>query len=148
MRKQEKVENEETVEEARAGLEAVQEAIDIMQKFYKTAAKEEVDLEFAQKKRGPLNDMPDSGFDAGEAYKGAQGESGGVIGMLEVIEGDFKRTITETEKSEKKARDDHFNFLTETEKSLAEKNMAHDQKDKQHANAIEELEEDKENLDA
>lgn len=147
MRKQEKVENEETIDEAEAGLEAVQEAIDIMQKFYKTAAKEDVNLELAQEKRGPLDDMPDSGFDAGEAYKGAQGESGGVIGMLEVIEGDFKRTITETEKSEKKAKDDHFNFLTETEKSLAEKNMAHEQKDKQHVNVVDELDDDKTNLD-
>merc|ERR1719171_615464 len=146
MRKQEKDENKETVDEAKAGLEAVQEAIDIMQKFYKTAANEEVDLEFAQEKRGPPDDMPDSGFDAGEAYTGAQGESGGVIGMLEVIEGDFKRTITETERSEEKATDDHFKFLTETEKSLAEKNMAREQKDQQHGNAVEELADDKENL--
>lgn len=148
MRKQEKLENEETIEEGKAGLEAVQEAIDIMQKFYKTAAKEQVDLKLTQAKRGPLDDMPDSGFDAGEAYTGAGAESGGVIGMLEIIEGDFERTITETQKSEKKAEDDHFNFLTETEKSLAEKDMAHDQKKKQHDNAVEELEEDKENLDA
>lgn len=148
MRKQEKLENEETVIEAKAGLEAVQEAIDIMQKFYKTAAKEEVDLKLTQSVQSPLEDMPDSGFDAGEAYKGAQGESGGVIGMLEVIEGDFKRTIKETESAEKRARDDHFDFLTETEKSLAEKNMAKEQKEKQKDAAVDELESDEESLDA
>ena len=47
-----------------------------------------------------------------------------VIGMLEVIEGDFQRTISETEKAEKQAAQDHTAFMTETGKSLAEKEQA------------------------
>jgi hypothetical protein len=148
MRKQEKLENEETVLQAKTGLEAVQEAIDIMKKFYKTAAKEEVDLSLAQTGRGPADDMPDSGFKAGEAYQGAQGESTGVIGMLEVIEGDFQRTIKETEKAEKQADDDHKAFLAETDKSLAEKNTAHEEKEKQKDAAVDELADDSETLDS
>jgi len=135
MRKQEKSENEATVMEAEAGLEAVSEAIDILDKFYKTAAKEEVDLGLIQ---GPLDDMPDAGFDSGEAYTGAGGESGGILGMLDVIKSDFSRTIKETQKAEATNEKEYQNFMTESGKSLAEKTMAEEQKTKQKDNAIEE----------
>jgi hypothetical protein len=138
LRKQEHAENEATVMEAEAGHEAVSEAIDILDKFYKTAAKEEVDLGLIQK--GPLDDMPDAGFDSGEAYTGAGGESGGILGMLDVIKSDFERTIKETNKAEKTNEKEYQNFMTESGKSLAEKNMAHEQKTKQKDNAIEEYE--------
>merc|ERR1719276_173204 len=124
--------------EATAGLEAVEQAIDILDKFYKTAAKEKVDLGLVQK--GPLDDAPDSGFDNGEAYTGAGGESGGILGMLDVIKSDFERTISQTEKAEASAEEEYMSFMTETGRSLAEKNMAHDQKTKQKDTAIEELE--------
>merc|ERR1719272_2544802 len=89
VRTQEKAENEDTVTVAKEGREAVASAIDILDKFYKTSAKEEVELSLAQ--RGPADDAPDAGFKTGEAYKGASGEAGGVIGMLEVIQSDFDR---------------------------------------------------------
>merc|ERR1719420_2492054 len=105
--------------EAEAGLEAVEEAIDILDKFYKTKAKEEVNLTFVQ--RGPADDAPSLGFKSGEAYKGAGAESGGIIGMMEVIKSDFERTISETKKAEAAAEKEHLEFMTETSKSLAEK---------------------------
>jgi len=143
MRAEEKAENEVTVEEAGAGLEAINMAIDILDKFYKTAAKSKVDLSLAQ---GPMDDAPGAGFEAGEAYTGAGGESGGILGMMDVIKSDFERTISETEKAEKKAETDHRNFMTETGKSLAEKTMAEEQKDDQHANTVEELDSARESL--
>jgi len=96
-------------------------AIDILDKFYKTSAKAKVDLSLAQ---GPLDDAPDAGFDNGEAYQGAGAESGGIIGMMEVIQSDFERTISETNKAEAAAEKDHLEFTTETQKSLAEKKVA------------------------
>merc|ERR1719478_1185490 len=120
-RKEEKAENANTVSEAKAGLAAVNMAIDILDKFYKTSAKAKVDLSLAQ---GPLDDAPDAGFDNGEAYKGAGAESGGIIGMMEVIQSDFERTITETQKAEKEAEQDHLEFMTESGMSLAEKTTA------------------------
>merc|ERR1719454_1424615 len=126
-RKEEHDENMNTISEAKAGLEAVTMAIDILDKFYKTSAKAEVDLSLAQ---GPLDDAPDAGFEIGEAYKGAQAEKGGIIGMMEVIQSDFERTIAETQKAEKQAEQDHLEFMTETGKSLAEKNVAKKEKTK------------------
>merc|ERR1719305_1395109 len=118
-------ENANTVTEAKAGLDAVKMAIDILDKFYKTSAKAKVDLSLAQ---GPLDDAPDAGFDNGEAYKGAGGEAGGIIGMMEVIQSDFERPISETKKAEAQAEKEHLEFMTETSKSLAEKNMAKKEK--------------------
>jgi len=137
MRTEEKTENEATVLEAKAGLEAVNQAIDILDKFYKTAAKEKVDLGLIQ---GPLDDAPDAGFGEGEAYTGAGGESGGILGMLDVIKGDFERTISATEKAEATAETEYQAFVTESSKSLAEKKMAEEQKSKQKDDAAEEYE--------
>jgi uncharacterized coiled-coil protein SlyX len=121
IRAEEKVENTNTVKEAEFGLSAVQEAIKILERFYATAKKASVEYSLAQ---GPLDDMPDAGFDAGEAYTGAGGTAGGIVGMLEVIESDFIRTIKETEKAEEKATEDHYVSMTEAGKSLAQKEMA------------------------
>jgi len=124
-RKEESAENDNTVKEAKAGLDAVKMAIDILDKFYKTSAKASVDLSLAQ---GPLDDAPDAGFEIGEAYKGAGAESGGIIGMMEVIQSDFERTISETKKAEAAAEKEHLEFMTETSKSLAEKTVAQKEK--------------------
>lgn len=137
MRQDEKEENKATVEEAQIGLEAINMAIDILDKFYKKAAKSKVDLDLMQ---GPADDAPGAGFDIGEAYTGAGGESGGIIGMMDVIKSDFERTIKVTTEAEAKAEADYQNFMTESGKSLAEKEVANAEKTKQHDDAVEKLE--------
>jgi len=144
MRKEETAENQATVMEAEAGLEAVNEAIDILDKFYKTAAKESVDLGLVQK--GPLDDAPDSGFDNGEAYTGAGGESGGILGMLDVIKSDFERTVSVTNKAESSNEKEYQKFMKESSISLVEKQMAEELKTKQRDDALEELESADEDL--
>jgi uncharacterized coiled-coil DUF342 family protein len=139
MREDEKTENENTIQEAGFGLDAVKSAIDILDKFYKTAAKEKVDLGLIQK--GPADDAPGMAFDIGEEYTGAGGESGGILGMLDVIKSDFERTIKMTTEAEEKAKDEYRNFMTESGKAEAEKKMSHDEKVKQKDKAVEDLEE-------
>jgi len=126
-RSEEKKENAVTVQEAKAGLDAVKMAIDILDKFYKTASKSKVDLSLAQ---GPADDAPKTSFETGDAYTGAGAESGGVIGMMEVIQSDFERTISETNKAEDEAQKAHQKFKTESSMSLAEKETASKQKTK------------------
>lgn len=143
LRKDEKAENEATVKEAEFGLEAVDMAIDVLDKFYKKAKKAEVDLSMLQ---GPADDAPGLGFDAGEAYTGAQGGSTGIIGMMEVIRSDFTRTIEETQAAEDAAEQEHRTFMTESGMSLAEKEESQKAKSSQRDDAVDKLEKAEEDL--
>jgi len=144
LRKEESEENEATLLEANAGLDAVKMAIDVLDKFYKTVDDAKVDLSLAQ--QGPADDAPDAGFDIGEAYTGAQGAATGIIGMLDVIKSDFERTISETGKEEAEAEKEHLEFMTKTGVSLSEKKMATEQKTKYKDDAEEQLEDATESL--
>merc|ERR1719272_635777 len=142
LRADEHTENEATVKEAEEGQEAVSMAIDILSKFYKTAAKAEV---LAQ---GPFDDAPDAGFEGGEAYKGAGAESGGILGMLDVILSDFKRTISETNKAETAAQQEFLEFERASKISLAQKNVARDAKAEQLNKTLDQIAEDQASLES
>merc|ERR1719428_376441 len=144
MRADEKAENEATIKEAEEGVEAVSMAIDILSKFYKTAAKAKVE-ELLQ---GPMDDAPDAGFESGEAYKGKGAESGGILGMLDVILSDFKRTIRETTKAEAIAQQEFLEFERETKISLTEKNTARDAKQEHLTKTLDAIAEDKASMES
>merc|ERR1740121_3368128 len=127
------------------GIAAVSEAIDILMKFYGTAANSEVSM--LAKKKGPEEDAPET-FKAGEAYHGDQGANEGITGMLEVIKSDFERTVTETEKAEQQAEQDHLAFMTESGKSKAQKEVAKKERTKQKDETMEKLSSDQEDLDS
>jgi hypothetical protein len=143
VRKEEKAENKATVKSAEEGKEAIEKAIDILDKFYKGAAKEKVSLVQAH---GPKDDAPDAGFKNDEAYKGAQSGAEGVMGMLEVILGDFDRTIKETKKAEDEAEQDHKSFTAETKASLKSKEETEKAKKKEKSDADDSFDKDKESL--
>merc|ERR1719395_245368 len=117
-------------------------AIDILTKFYKTAAKAEVSMV-----QGPADDAPNAGFKAFEAYKGAQGAATGILGMMDVIKSDFERTIKVIEEEEAKAQAEFDAFMTETGKSLAEKNTALEEKQSYLDDTLEKLGSAQEKLD-
>mmetsp|Transcript_117765 Transcript_117765/g.203833 ORF Transcript_117765/g.203833 Transcript_117765/m.203833 type:complete len:770 (-) Transcript_117765:47-2356(-) len=144
-RAKESEENKITVEEAKVGLEAINNATDIIFKFYATAAKESVNLSLAQ---GPMDDAPDAGFKNGEAYIASQGEASGILGMMDVIKSDFERTISETIAAEAQAVNDHLAFMTETGKSLQEKSVAKTEKKKLFDEAVVDLGSASDSLDA
>lgn len=147
MRDTEMAENQETLAEAEAGREATMDAIKILSDFYKTVSKEEVDLGFVQKNgKGPMDDAPDAGFETGDSYQGGQGESGGILGMLDIIKSDFERTMTTTTKAEAESEKEHGKFVDETGVSVFEKRTAIDLKTKEKDDAIEEITEDDESL--
>merc|ERR1719380_120399 len=113
----EKEENEVTIKEAKEAVDAVAEAIDVLEKHYKTAAK---GGSAALIQDTP--DMPDAGFEGD--YKGQQSASTGVIGMLEVVKSDFQRTVDDTEKAEAQSAQDYMEFERTMKTSLATKNVA------------------------
>jgi len=130
------------VAEAKEAAEAVGKAIQILKDFYAQAGEATIELQ-----RGVDDDAPDAGFKDGEVYKGAVGAAGGIIGMLEVIESDFQRTVTETEKAEAAAAQEFTEFMRATETSLAAKTTAEEHK-KQYMDDLEaKIAEDTESLD-
>jgi len=131
-RSEEAQQNNATVSEAQQGLDALNMCIELLDKFYKTMKKNEVNLTLVQ---APADDAPDTGFTIGEAYTGAQGEAGGILGMLDVMKSDFTRTVTETQTAEAQAQQDHLEFMTQTGETLEQKKEAHGQKDEQLTNA-------------
>jgi len=145
MRKDEKTENEATVSEAKEGKAAVESAIDILDKFYKEAAKAKVLLQVTSTEK-ITKQAPDAGFDNGEAYKGGQSDATGVLGMLDVILGDFDRTIKETDEAEARSDEDHKDFTERTQTSLKEKEELEKARKKEKSEADSKFDADSESL--
>jgi len=96
--------NTGTISTAKEGLSAVQQAITILKVFYKRAGKATVLIQAS-----PVDEDTDgAGFKG--AYQGKQESSKGIIGMLQVIESDFDRTVRTTEAAEKAAHESFVKF--------------------------------------
>jgi len=142
-RSDESAENEATVSEAEEGKEAVEQAIDVLSKFYKTAAKASL-VQEGTYESGVDDDMPDTGFSG--ANKGSQGAAAGILGMLDVILSDFERTISETEKAEKAAEKEFLEFETTTKVSIGTKTVAKENNNSELAETETLLNDDKESM--
>jgi len=121
-RAEEKEENTETVDEAKVGVSAIKQALEILSHFYGEAAQATVEEGFVQKQPSVEDDAPDAGFDG--AYTGAQGSSTGIVGMMEVILGDFERTISDTEELEASQKKEFVDYERETQISISTKSSA------------------------
>merc|ERR1719473_1516546 len=112
MRADEKAENMDTLDKAKAGLAATKDAYDVLSAFYKKAAKGKVSLLQAS----PVDaDAPAS---HSGAYKGGQQKAGGILAMLHVIISDFERTIKVTTKEEKASHREFVEFERTSKTSI------------------------------
>jgi len=141
-RQDESSQNEATVTEAEEGKAAVAEALEVLDHFYKTAAKAEK-VSLVQK--GVDDDMPDSGFGDGQ-NTGSQSASKGIIGMLEVILSDFVRTIETTQKLERESAADFLELETSSKVSMGKKTMEKENKEATLVETNSALQEDHESM--
>jgi len=124
LRKKESTENKKTVEDSKAGLAAVRAAKQVLEDFYgflqvKTDAQKYKPAK-GDKDGNTVADLaPKTGFD--EDYEGNQAASSGIIGLMEVIESDFERTIQETEDAESEGESDYEAYKSSTEADLSTK---------------------------
>jgi len=95
LRAQEKEKNKQTIKDAQEAQTAVAQALVVLKEFYARAAEATALLQQPQPEAPPIFDEP---------YTGMGGESGGVIGMLEVIESDFARLEGDTSAAEEAAQ--------------------------------------------
>merc|ERR1719218_211415 len=110
LRQEEKAKNTETISDSQEAQTAVAQALTVLKEFYAKAAEATA---FVQKNAEPEI------FDS--AYKGMGGESGGVVGMLEVIESDFARLESDTKASEATAQKEYDMFMSDSKVDKSQK---------------------------
>jgi len=137
MREEEKAKNAETVSDAQEAQKAVDQALQILKDFYEKAG-DATALTQQQPVAPEVFDKP---------YKGMGGESGGVIGMLEVILSDFERLESDTKAAEKAAQDEYDKFMTDSQVDKAQKTQDIEHKTKAKQEQSKTLEEKKSDLD-
>jgi hypothetical protein len=99
LRQEEKAANAQTVQEAKAGSEAVANALSVLKSFYGFIQQPD-----AGRDGKTVKDMAPEMSYSGD-YKGAQDSSKGIMGLLEVIKSDFDRTedtVTDQEEENEK----------------------------------------------
>merc|ERR1719356_1381672 len=103
LRGEEKATNTKTVADAKEAQVAVEQAIQVIREFYSKAAESASLLEIH------ANDVRQK-----EPYTGLQDESGGVLGMLDVILADFARLESETSSAEDQAAAAYTKFMADS----------------------------------
>jgi chromosome segregation ATPase len=98
IREKEKANNELTIKDAVAAQQAVAQAVSVLQEFYSKV-----------------------GSSAGGGYQGMQGQSGGVLSMIEVIQTDFARLEAETRATEEASTKAYKKFIADSKMETAQK---------------------------
>ncbi|CAK0841375.1 unnamed protein product, partial [Prorocentrum cordatum] len=112
LRAKEKEKNAQTIKDAQEAQTAVAQALVVLKEFYARAAEATALVQQPQPEAPPIFDEP---------YRGMGGESGGVIGMLEVIESDFARLEGDTSAAETAAQQEYDSFMSDSKVDLAAK---------------------------
>jgi prefoldin subunit 5 len=133
IRQEEKAKNTEAIADARAAQTAVAQALNVLREFYAKAGEA---TSFLQE--------PEI-FD--EPYKGQQGENGGVVGMIEVIQSDFARLEAETTAAESESVEEYTKFMKDSGVDKAQKSSDLDHKNSKKQNHEEALQEHKKDLE-
>merc|ERR1719387_1274165 len=123
IREEEKAKNADTISDAKEAQKAVQQALAVLKDFYEKAG-DATALVQQQPQAPEIFDKP---------YKGMQGASGGVVGMLEVILSDFERLEADTKTAETESQAEYDKFMTDSEVDKAAKtqDIKHKTKKKQ-----------------
>jgi len=137
LREEEKAKNTETISGSKEAQTAVAQALSVLKDFYEKAG-DATALVQQQPVAPEVFDKP---------YKGMQGASGGVVGMLEVIQSDFERLETDTKAAEAEAQSEYDKFMTDSTVDKASKTQDIQHKTKKKQDQTQTLEGKKDDLD-
>jgi len=128
LRAAEKADNEKTISDSEAGLEAVKGAIEVLKEFYDNAF---IQTGFvpagADRDGNTVKDLAPAG-QSGE-YHGNQDAAKSIFGLLEVIQSDFERTIDKTKQEEEDAQKEFEEYEKETKTSIEDKGKEKEDKE-------------------
>jgi len=109
LRQEEKEKNAAVVADAQEGSKAVEQALKVLKDFYDKQAS------LLQAQAGDESTQSEDLAQAMKApYKGMGSESGGIIGMLEVILSDFARLEAETSSAEDQSQEEYDKFMDDS----------------------------------
>jgi len=137
IREEEKAKNADTISDAKEAQKAVAQALQVLKDFYEKAG-DATALMQQQPEAPEIFDKP---------YKGMQGASGGVVGMLEVIMSDFERLEADTKAAEEAAQKEYDEFMTDSTVDKAQKTQDIEHKTKKKQDQTQSLEEKKTDLE-
>eukprot|EP00933_Yihiella_yeosuensis_P051217 TRINITY_DN4908_c0_g1_i1.p1 TRINITY_DN4908_c0_g1~~TRINITY_DN4908_c0_g1_i1.p1 ORF type:complete len:683 (+),score=229.75 TRINITY_DN4908_c0_g1_i1:104-2152(+) len=118
LRQKEKLNNTATIKDASTAQRAVASAITVLNEFYAKASGAEAFVQVSEKTRS-FHRQPEIFDDT--PYTGMGSSSGGVVGMLEIIQSDFARLMTETQTEEKAAAAEFSSFMEDSRVDKAKK---------------------------
>jgi len=122
LRDGDKADNAKAIRMSQDGADAVNLALGTLKSFYDSALMQTGKYTPPKSDRDG-NTVGDLAPDfAGEKYHGAGAESGGIVGILEVILSDFERTNKQTKSDEKDSSDAFDQFEKETNDDVDKKN--------------------------
>jgi len=112
IRAAENAKNADTIKDAQGAQVAVAQALSVLNEFYAKAA---TATSFTQQQAREPEIFGD------EPYKGMGAESGGVVGMIEVIQSDFARLEAETSAAEAEAKKQYDEFIQDSKVDKTQK---------------------------
>lgn len=126
MRNAEKAENKKTIEDAVAGVSALENAVNVLKEFYGKAGEAKALIQ----QRNRLRDEPPEIFD--EPYQGQKAGNSGVMGMLDVIKSDFQRLEQDTKSAEAGSQSQYDEFMSDTaiDEAAKKRSIEHKKRDK------------------
>jgi hypothetical protein len=142
LREGERANNDQVIADAQLSMERIEQAIDILHKFYDSALVQTRVGKFVPKdsdrEGNTVGDLaPDDAFH--EEYHGQQAASKGIFGLLEVLKSDFEKQISATQDSEETAQGEFDTFKKENEKDTGNKEESKDTKNSMVVDSKEEL---------
>jgi len=161
IRKKEKDTNKVTVEDAKAGQDAVAAATAVLKDFYEKASLATGLIQVSRPTMGSdewealanpnFKGTIDKGHKAGQQtfgkkYTGQQDSAGGVMAMLDVILSDFATVEADTKASEAKSQETFDDFAVESKKTKATKSKKIEMNEADKASAENKLQEDTKDL--
>jgi len=121
IRLKEKNENVMTIRDAKAAQEAVAQALEVLKEFYAKAGEATA---FVQTQTSSHAGQPEAFGGGDEPYQGMGGETGGIMGLLDVIQSDFARVQNEAEAEEEAAAAEYEKFMDDSKMDKLEKSKA------------------------
>jgi hypothetical protein len=122
LRSEESDDNEKTISTASDGLSSVKLALSVLREFYGSESFIQYVPPNSDRDGLTVSDRAPEIWKSG--YEGSKSEAKGIIGLLEVIESDFDRTVETTKDREAKAQLDFDAFTKETNDDISEKSTS------------------------